>query len=127
MRIPLCSDEDNQRTRSTKKVKMLSDVGEVLMAAQNDEDQQMDTRQNVVNEDNLDDDNEIRSNSHMNRVKSPTSYKNMLLGVNGGSESSSEEVESWDDEDEEEADMQEDPINSTDPFCLVIDISSNER
>lgn len=123
----LCTDEDDQIIRSTKKVKMLGDSSKISDDVQNVEEQQMVTDQDDISVVHLHIEDETRSISQINKDNIPTSYKNMLLGVNGEIKSSSEEVESWSDEDGEEVEVQENPIGYVDPFCHVIEISSEER
>lgn len=62
-------------------------------------------------------------------AKPSVSYKNILLGVNGANQDidSSDELDMWNSEDDSEDDMQDNDLETLNPLCPHIPITTEER
>lgn len=118
----LCTDEEDQRVRSTKKVKRNNNG---LVA--NREEILGDVDEFEANS-GMDGENVNETLQHDNNIKKTASYKHMLMGVNGvGSEDSSDEKEYWDDDFDSDVNMHDQENAQLDPLCPSIQISTEER
>lgn len=90
----------------------------------------MDTSDNnEINTGSLNEIDENNIHSHQEITGSePTSYKSMLLGVNGrDNDCCTEEMDMWDEEDDYEEDMQDEDFEDMDPLCPYIPVTTEER
>lgn len=118
----LCTDEEDQRVRSTKKVKMQENELDDGVYGNRDD------IQNCLIDSDIHGEEGIKVSSHTNRIKSLVSYKSMLLGVNGvDNNSSSEEEDKWSDNTDSEDNMEDQENEEMDPLCPSITISTEER
>lgn len=116
------SDEEDQRIRSTKKIKM------------NEEDKDFsdkdigDKEQNTVKLSEIDVENKNASIIKKNKQEDATSYKNKLLGINGNETSdSSDEPKIWSGDEESDEELQDMDESQLDPLCPSIPVSTEER
>lgn len=105
-------DENDQRERSTKMVKMYEKVHEVTkmdLGAENQDICQM--------HDDYEDPARVITHQE-NRVKDAMSYENMLLGINGMTYGyNSDENENWINEEDSKDEMQETIQDQMNPLC----------
>lgn len=117
-----CADDEEQNVRNMKETSISGVNKDTVMYLESNEDPEANMTTLNTGE------KLFMSIQQERKEKEPTSYKNMLLGVNGADNGyNCGDVEMWEDEEDAEEEIQEVDGEEMDPFCPYISVTAEDR